>query len=376
MSKTKISIIFGTRPEAIKMAMLVHAFKKDSNLSVNVCFSGQHREMVLPIIDFFGLTIDHSMDIMTPNQTLAGLSSKALQAFDAYFEATNPDLVFVQGDTTTAMCAATAAFYRKIKIGHVEAGLRTYDLYAPFPEEFNRQVISRIASIHFAPTELAASNLLQEKIDPSTVFITGNTVIDALMFTKQKIAAQPDQYKQTYSWSKDSKPYVLITGHRRENFGEGFEHICEAINALAQRYPHFNFVYPVHLNPQVQKPVYQHLSGKDNIYLTAPFDYIQFTDLLADCYLILTDSGGVQEEAPSLGKPVLVMRDTTERQEAIDAGVAKLVGTNKQLIIDEVSKLIDDPAEYHRMSNTQNPYGAGDASEKILDHTKHFLHLD
>lgn len=373
MSKTKISIIFGTRPEAIKMAMLVHAFKKQEQIDVNVCFSGQHREMVLPIIEFFGLQIDHSMDIMTPNQTLATLSAKAIQAFDAYFEATKPDLIFVQGDTTTAMCAATAAFYRKINIGHVEAGLRTYNLQAPFPEEFNRQVISRIADIHFAPTTLAEQHLLNENINPANVFVTGNTVIDALLFTKQKIASQPTVYKKEYPWTKDHKPYVLITGHRRENFGEGFEHICEAINTLATKYPRFNFVYPVHLNPNVQEPVYKYLSHKDNIYLTAPFDYIQFTDLLADCYLILTDSGGVQEEAPSLGKPVLVMRETTERQEAINAGVAKLVGTDKEKIIYEVSTLIEDASAYAKMSNAQNPYGSGNTAQQIVDCTLRFL---
>lgn len=371
----KISIIFGTRPEAIKMAPLVKAFSQAEDIDLNVCFSGQHREMVLPIIDFFELQVDYSLDIMTPNQTLASLSARALQAFDAYFQEVQPDMVLVQGDTTTAMCAATAAFYRKIKIGHVEAGLRTYNMYSPFPEEFNRQVISRIADIHFAPTQLAWEHLANEQVDPSRVFVTGNTVIDALLFAKNKIREQASQYKKEYPWSNSGKPFILITGHRRENFGSGFENICEAIKELALNYPNFNFVYPVHLNPQVQGPVYSLLTGLENIYLIAPLDYIQFTSLLADCHLVLTDSGGVQEEAPSLGKPVLVMRDTTERQEAITSGVAKLVGTDKEVIVTEVSRLIDDKEEYRRMSSTQNPYGTGDASEQILEKVRHYFRV-
>ena len=365
MSRKKISIVFGTRPEAIKMAMLVKELKAEESIDVDVCFSGQHKEMVLPIINFFEIKIDHSLDIMTPDQTLATLSARAIQAFDDYFIEVSPDLVLVQGDTTTAMCAAMAAFYRKIKIGHVEAGLRTYNMFSPFPEEFNRQVISRIANLHFAPTARAAKQLVAEKIDKETIHITGNTVIDALFFTINKIKEHAGVFEENYPWL-DEKPFVLITGHRRENFGKGFEDICLAIKELSQKFPSYNFVYPVHLNPQVQKPVFELLSGLQNVHLISPLDYVQFTYFLSKCFLVLTDSGGVQEEAPSFGKPVLVMRDTTERQEAVESGVARLVGTNKELIVGEVSRLIEHKDEYDKMSKQQNPYGTGDASKKIL----------
>ena len=347
--------------------MLINAFAKRKNVDLNVCFTGQHKEMVIPLIDFFELTIHHSLDIMQPNQTLAGLSARSFEAVDAYLQEVQPDIVLVQGDTTTAMCAATAAFYRKIKVGHIEAGLRTYNIYSPFPEEFNRQVISRITDLHFAPTEQAKKNLEKDHANASNVFVTGNTVIDALLFTQGKIKEDAVKHKKDYPWTTNSNPYILITGHRRENFGPGFENMCHAIKALSIKYPDYNFVYPVHLNPNVQKPVQAILRKQENIFLIPPLDYIEFTALLAECYFVLTDSGGVQEEAPGLGKPVLVMRDTTERQEAVTAGVAMLVGTDKEKIILEASTLIEDKEAYKRMSTAQNPFGQGNSAEQIVD---------
>lgn len=369
----KVSIIFGTRPEAIKMAMLIKAFAQRKNVDLNVCFTGQHKEMVIPLIEFFELTVHHALDIMRPNQTLAGLSARSFDAVDAYLQEVQPDIVLVQGDTTTAMCAATAAFYRKIKVGHIEAGLRTYNMLSPFPEEFNRQVISKITDLHFAPTEQAQKNLENEHANRQNVFVTGNTVIDALLFTQHKIKEDAEKYKKDYLWSANGNPFILITGHRRENFGPGFENMCYAIQALSIKYPEFNFVYPVHLNPNVQKPVQSILSGQENIYLIPPLDYIEFTALLTECYFVLTDSGGVQEEAPSLGKPVLVMRDTTERQEALTAGVAMLVGTDKEKIILEASRLIEDKEVYKKMSTAQNPFGQGNSAEQIVDLTIHYF---
>lgn len=347
--------------------MLIKAFEKRRDIELNVCFTGQHKEMVLPLIDFFELTVHHSLDIMRPNQTLAELSARSFDTLDAYLQEVQPDIVLVQGDTTTAMCAATIAFYQKIKVGHIEAGLRTYNMKSPFPEEFNRQVISKITDLHFAPTEQAKNNLENEHASTKNVFVTGNTVIDALLFTQHKIKEDAAKYKKNYPWYVNGNPFILITGHRRENFGLGFENMCYAIQTLAIKYPSYNFVYPVHLNPNVQKPVQSILSGHDNIYLIPPLDYIEFTALLADCYFVLTDSGGVQEEAPGLGKPVLVMRDTTERQEAVTAGVAMLVGTDKEKIILEASTLIEDKEAYKRMSTAQNPFGQGNSAEQIVD---------
>jgi UDP-N-acetylglucosamine 2-epimerase (non-hydrolysing) len=351
------------------MAMLIKAFECRKEIKLSVCFTGQHKEMVLPLIDFFDLTIDYSLDLMRPNQTLAGLTAIAFEALDAYLVEVKPDIVLVQGDTTTAMCAATSAFYRKIKVGHIEAGLRTFNLNSPFPEEFNRQIISKISDLHFAPTEQTVKNLEREQIQTSSIFLTGNTVIDALLFTQKKLHDNAEKYKFETPWPTNDKPFILITGHRRENFGTGFENICFAIKELSVKYDDFNFVYPVHLNPNVQEPVKGILSGQENIYLLPPLDYLQFTSLLSSCYLVLTDSGGVQEEAPSLGKPVLVMRDTTERQEAITAGVAMLVGTDKEKIITEVSRLIENKEYYEMMSAPQSPFGRGDASEQIVEHT-------
>lgn len=370
----KISIIFGTRPEAIKSAMVIKAFYERNDVELSVCFTGQHIEMVTPLIDFFGLTVNESLDLMQQNQTLAGLTAKSMDAIDAYLSRVNPDIVFVQGDTTTAMCAAIAAFYRNIKIGHIEAGLRTNDINSPFPEEFNRVVISKITNLHFAPTQRAKLNLITENVNSSDIFVTGNTVIDALLFTQEKNIKNNINHKIFDSpWSLTDKPYILITGHRRENFGSGFEEMCSAIKELAGRFSHINFIYPVHLNPNVQKPVNDILSDQENVYLVPPLDYVNFTALLADCYFVLTDSGGVQEEAPSFGKPVLVMRNSTERQEAIDAGTALLVGTNKEKIISAASRLVEDREAYQQMSTAQNPFGIGEAAKLIVKHTIHHL---
>lgn len=369
----KASVIFGTRPEAIKMAMLIKAFQQQKEISLNVCFTGQHKEMVLPLIDFFELPIDSSPNIMRADQSLAGLTAGSFEAIDKYLVQVKPDIVFVQGDTTTAMCAATAAFYRKIKVGHVEAGLRTYNLQSPFPEEFNRQVISKVTDLHFAPTELTRLNLLKEQVDESSVFVTGNTVIDALFYTRKKIGQQKRDDGVIFQGGQTGRPFILITGHRRENFGQGFENICRAIKSLALKYPGYDFVYPVHLNPNVQEPVYNLLRGTSNIFLLPPQDYIQFTALLSESYFILTDSGGIQEEAPGLGKPVLVMRDTTERTEALTAGVAMLVGTDPDKIIFEASRLIDDKTAYAKMSTAQNPFGDGNAAQRITEQTLRFF---
>jgi len=367
----KVSIIFGTRPEVIKMAMLIKAFEVQDSVELNVCFTGQHKEMVLPLISFFELPVHHSLEIMQRDQTLSELSARSMVAINSYLQEVQPDIVFVQGDTTTAMCAATAAFYRQIKIGHVEAGLRTYNMQSPFPEELNRQIISKIADLHFAPTQKALQNLLDEKIDEKKIFLTGNTVIDALIFTREKTGHAPP--RNVPGFEINGRPFILVTGHRRENFGPGFQNICEAIKELSIRHEKFDFVYPVHLNPNVQEPVQRILNGRPNIRLIPPVDYIGFTSLLANSYFILTDSGGVQEEAPGLGKPVLVMRDTTEREEAITAGVAMLVGTDKDKIVSAATILIENQSVYKKMSIAKNPFGSGNAAQQIVEQTlRHF----
>ena len=363
----KVSIIFGTRPEVIKMASVIKAFKKEKDITLDVCFTGQHKEMVMSLLDFFDIKPDYSLNLMQNDQTLAGLNARAIVELDHYFEKVRPEMILVQGDTTTAMCSASAAFYRKIKIAHVEAGLRTNNIFSPFPEEFNRKVISCIADLHFAPTERARNNLLTENVPPAHILVTGNTVIDTLYYTLDKMRQSP--VSMNFEWINNNKRIVLITGHRRENFGTGFENICEAIKELGQRYSDYNFVYPVHLNPNVQEPVTRLLKNIPNIYLLPPLDYIQFTNVMAKCYLIMTDSGGVQEEAPGLGKPVLVMRENTERPEAIDAGTAMLIGTNKNNIIKWVEKLLQDEKLYERMAKSKNPFGDGTAAEKIVAFT-------
>jgi len=372
MNKKKIMVVFGTRPEAIKLAPVILALKADPRFECRVVVTAQHREMLDQVLDAFGIVPDIDLNLMRANQTLSELTARAVDALDPVYAIEKPDLVLVQGDTTTVFCATLAAFYHHIPVGHVEAGLRTHDLYSPWPEEANRILTSRLATLHFAPTETNLQNLLDEGIAPDRIFVTGNTVIDALLIAVEKIKVNPPKAPgldvSTIAGCNDS-PLVLITGHRRENFGDGFESICRAIAELANRFPETNFVYPVHLNPNVREPVNRVLGSAEqqNIYLIEPLPYLPFVAMMHRATLILTDSGGIQEEAPSLDKPVLVMRDTTERPEAVDAGAAKLVGTNQTAICNAVSSLLTDQTEYNAMANASNPYGDGCSSRRILN---------
>lgn len=356
----KISVILGTRPEGIKLAPIIKALKADRRFDCRVCSTGQHREMLQQIFDVFEISPDVDLDLMKPNQTLAELTARAISAIDAYLDREKPNVVMVQGDTTTVLAGALAAFYHKIPIAHVEAGLRTGNLYSPWPEEANRLMTSRLAHWHFAPTPLNKENLLRESVPANRIFVTGNTVIDALLIAKEKCNIK-----------QGSRKSVLVTGHRRENFGDGFINICEAIKTLVKRFPDVDFIYPVHMNPNVRGPV-EHIlvplqSEAANLKLIPPQSYLPFVGMMKSAYLVLTDSGGVQEEAPSLGKPVLVMRDTTERPEAVTAGTVRLVGTNKDEIVKWVTLLLTDEDEYKKMASVQNPYGDGKATERILD---------
>ncbi|MFR0677339.1 non-hydrolyzing UDP-N-acetylglucosamine 2-epimerase [Dysgonomonas mossii] len=371
----KILLVFGTRPEAIKMAPLVKEFQKyPERFETKVCVTGQHRQMLDQVLDLFDIIPDYDLNIMAPNQDLYDITSKVLLGLRDILKDFGPDVVFVHGDTTTSMAATIAAFYQQIKVAHVEAGLRTYNLYSPWPEEMNRQLTDRLCDYCFAPTEMSKNNLLQEKIDPNKIFVTGNSVIDALLMAvdiiKTKEGLEQDlisQLKEKGYIPKVDKKYILVTGHRRENFGDGFLNICKALKEIATKYPDIDIVYPVHLNPNVQKPVFDLLAGIENIFLISPLDYLPFVYLMQHSYLILTDSGGVQEEAPSLGKPVLVMRNTTERPEAVEAGTVKLVGTNASDIIDNVNLLLTDKSIYNKMSQAHNPYGDGKACERIVE---------
>ena len=369
----KILLVFGTRPEAIKMAPLVKALQKDTeHFETCVCVTAQHRQMLDQVLEVFGITPEYDLNIMAPNQDLYDITAKVLLGLRKVLKDFRPDTVLVHGDTTTSMAASLAAFYMQIPVGHVEAGLRTYNMLSPWPEEMNRQVTDRICTYYFAPTEQSRANLLQENIDAKKIFITGNTVIDALLMAvdiisttagvKEKMAKE----LQEKGYTVGDREYILVTGHRRENFGDGFLHICKAIKELAALHPEMDIVYPVHLNPNVQKPVYELLSGLSNVYLISPLDYLPFIYAMQHSTLLLTDSGGVQEEAPSLGKPVLVMRDTTERPEAVEAGTVKLVGTNAEAIVSNVTALLQDKEMYKRMSETHNPYGDGQACERII----------
>lgn len=368
--KRKISVIFGTRPEAIKLCPVVLALKANPSFECKVCVTGQHREMLQQVLDVFGVKPDKDLALMRPNQTLAGLTSRAISAIDQYLAEEKPDIVMVQGDTTTVLCGALAAFYHHISVAHVEAGLRTWNLESPWPEEANRVLTTRLAKWHFCPTENNKANLLKEGVPEKDIFVTGNTVIDALLMAKEMVRKNPPSIDGLPSDLMESGDrMVLITGHRRENFGKGFENICTAIRNLAERFPDVHFVYPVHLNPNVHEPVERILGayhGK-NVHLIAPQSYLPFVALMNRAYLILTDSGGVQEEAPSLGKPVLVMRDTTERPEALCAGTVKLVGTQRAAIEDEVAQLLIDYNLYKKMSGALNPYGDGKAVARIID---------
>lgn len=371
MKKKKILSILCTRPSAIKMAPIVHALEKNNLFESVVCVTGQHREMLDQVLKLFEITPHYDLNIMKTDQDLYSITANVLNGLKPVLEKVKPDYVLVQGDTTSTMAAALAAFYQKIPVGHVEAGLRTNDIYAPFPEEINRAITTRIAQLHFAPTEISKHNLLKENVDPSKIFVTGNTVIDALLWVRDKVNQQSD-------WSdvigvdiqnliNNNKKIILITGHRRENFGDGFNHVCTAFKALAQKHPDWHFVYPVHLNPNVQKPVNDLLSGIANFYLIKPLEYAPFVYLMDKSTLIITDSGGIQEESPSLGKPVLVTRDVTERPEGVSAGVVVLVGTHTEKIISETESLMQDKSRYAKMSRIQNPYGDGFAAEKIVE---------
>ena len=369
----KILLVFGTRPEAIKMAPLVKAFQKDTeHFETRVCVTAQHRQTLDQVLEVFGITPEYDLNIMAPNQDLYDITAKVLMGLREVLKDFRPDTVLVHGDTTTSMAASLAAFYMQIPVGHVEAGLRTYNMLSPWPEEMNRQVTDRICTYYFAPTEQSKKNLLQENIDEKKIFITGNTVIDALLMAVDIISSTSGMEEkiakefQEKGYTVGNREYILVTGHRRENFGEGFLHICKAIKELAALHPDMDIVYPVHLNPNVQKPVYELLSGVDNVYLISPLDYLPFIYAMQHSTLLLTDSGGVQEEAPSLGKPVLVMRDTTERPEAVEAGTVKLVGTDAEAIVSNVTALLQDKEMYKRMSETHNPYGDGQACERIM----------
>lgn len=378
----KVMLVFGTRPEAIKMAPLVKKFcEYSSEFETIVCVTGQHREMLDQVLTLFEIKPDYDLNIMKQGQDLYDVTSRVLLGLRDVFAQAKPDVVLVHGDTTTSTAAALAAFYQQIPVGHVEAGLRTNNIYSPWPEEMNRQVTSCIATYNFAPTELSQSNLLKENIDPTSIVVTGNTVIDALLSVKDKIATDSTlQNELEYTIAKfgydtkrlqsqDDRRLVLITGHRRENFGDGFINICTAIKTLCLKYPNVDFVYPMHLNPNVRKPIHEIFDGQniDNAFFIEPMDYLPFVYMMSLSDIILTDSGGIQEEAPSLGKPVLVMRDTTERPEALAAGTVELVGTNAETIIFSVSRLLDDSEYYKKMSYANNPYGDGLACQRIVE---------
>lgn len=374
----KILLVFGTRPEAIKMAPLVKKLQEMPEVfQTIVCVTGQHREMLDQVLRLFDITPDYDLNIMKPNQDLYDITSRILLGMRDVLKEVQPDIVLVHGDTTTSMAAALAAFYQQIPVGHVEAGLRTGNIYSPWPEEMNRLITGRITTHHFSPTPLARENLLKEHVDDKQIVVTGNTVIDALQMVVSKlredaalageVANRISEMGYDVTRLNGAKRMVLITGHRRENFGEGFLNICHAIKHLAEQYPDVDFVYPMHLNPNVRKPVLEILGeGAENVFLIEPLDYLPFVYMMQHSTLILTDSGGVQEEAPGLGKPVLVMRDTTERPEALEAGTVLLVGTNREKIEQGVSQLLDDAETYRRMSEAVNPYGDGLACERIV----------
>ncbi|TSE06283.1 MULTISPECIES: non-hydrolyzing UDP-N-acetylglucosamine 2-epimerase [Aquimarina] len=365
-------IVFGTRPEAIKMAPLVKEFQKHSDIfETRVCITAQHREMLDQVLSFFEITPDYDLNLMKPNQNLYTLTADIIIDLKPILEEFQPDYVYVHGDTTTTMASSLAAFYSGAKVCHVEAGLRTFNMKSPFPEEMNRCVTGVVSDIHFSPTETSRQNLINENKSSDSILITGNTVIDALKFSVEKVNKDRFEDKEVEQLKKIvevDKKLILVTGHRRENHGQGFINICEALKQIAADHPETQIIYPVHLNPNVQKPVYELLDKVDNIKLIAPLSYPAFVWLMNQSYLIITDSGGVQEEAPSLGKPVLVMRDTTERPEAVEAGTVILVGTNKNSIISEAKKLLQDKNSYEGMSKLHNPYGDGKACKRIVEY--------
>jgi len=368
--KKKILIVFGTRPEAIKMAPLVNIMAHDERFISKVCVSAQHREMLDQVLDFFEITPEYDLDLMKAGQSLPELTTRLITELTPVLKDFTPDLILVHGDTATSFGASLAAYYEKIDVGHVEAGLRTGDIYSPWPEEANRKLTSVLARLHFAPTNTSKLNLLKENVLGKNIFVTGNTVIDALFMVRERLEKNPDLRNQMaikFNFLDPSKKLILVTGHRRENFGSGFESICKALAKLAHRHKNIQILYPVHLNPNVQEPVKRLLTGIDNIILIEPQQYVEFVYLMGQSFIILTDSGGIQEEAPSLGVPVLVMRETTERPEAQEAGTVRLVGTDAESIYRVTSELLTDSAEYDKMATAINPYGEGDAASKIIN---------
>lgn len=366
----KTLCIFGTRPEAIKMAPLVLALAADERFEAKVCVTGQHREMLDQVLDLFAITPEFDLQIMKPGQDLTDVTTAILQGLKTVLNEFKPDIVLVHGDTATTFAASLAAYYQQIPVAHVEAGLRTGNLYSPWPEEGNRKLTGALANLHFAPTETSQNNLLREGVSPDNIIVTGNTVIDALLDVVKRLDQDQQLLAQASvpaAFLDPARKLILVTGHRRESFGDGFERICQALMEVAQQHPDVDIVYPVHLNPNVREPVNRLLKGIDNVHLIAPLDYLPFVHMMTRAHIILTDSGGIQEEAPSLGKPVLVMRDTTERPEAVSAGTVKLVGTNTADIVREMNRLLVDTSAYRDMSYAHNPYGDGNACQRILE---------
>ena len=365
----KVLIVFGTRPEAIKMATLVKALAQNKAFNTKVCVTAQHREMLDQVLSLFSIKADYDLNLMKEKQTLTTITNEVLKGIESVLKDFEPDIVLVHGDTTTTFAASLAAFYRQIPVGHVEAGLRTGNIYSPWPEEANRKFASVVTKFHFCPTNKSKSNLLNENISAENILVTGNTVIDSLLICKEKLENNKNLEKlitKDFRFIEKSKKLILVTGHRRESFGSGFENICKALSEISER-DDVQVVYPVHLNPNVSEPVNRYLGKKENIFLIDPQEYLQFIYLMNESYLILTDSGGIQEEAPSLGKPVLVLRNTTERPEAVLAGTVKLVGTNTAKIIESVTELLQNKEAYSKMAKSHNPYGDGNASKRIVE---------
>jgi UDP-N-acetylglucosamine 2-epimerase (non-hydrolysing) len=363
----KVITVIGTRPEAIKLAPVVLELNKRPDIDSVVCVTAQHRQMLDQPLELFNIKPQHDLDIMTAGQSLAQVTSRAIEGLDRVIAAEQPDWVLVQGDTTTAFCGALAAFYQRVKVGHVEAGLRTLNKWSPYPEEMNRCLVGQLADYHFAPTERSKNALLREGFKADGIFVTGNTVIDALLWARARLDNYKVELPAGLQAKLDGKRVVLVTGHRRESFGEGFRNICKAIKAVADTMPDVAFVYPMHMNPNVRAPVNEILQGHERIHLIEPLTYMPFVWLMNRADLVLTDSGGVQEEAPSLGKPVLVMRDTTERPEGVDAGNARLVGTNVDAIVGSLHELLENKTAYNKMANVKNPYGDGTSAKQIVD---------
>ena len=371
----KVLVVFGTRPEAIKMAPVVRALREDRGFETLVCVTAQHRSMLDQVLSLFEITPDFDLNLMSTSQTLEGVSARILESLSRVLTDAQPDLVLVHGDTTTTSMTSLACFYKRIPVGHVEAGLRTGDMASPWPEELNRRLTGLVSRLHFAPTGTAADNLLAEKVDPSSIDVTGNTVIDALLNVTQRLTVDPTlsaPLRERFDFLREDRKLILVTGHRRENFGDGMREICTALLTLSRR-PDVQIVYAVHLNPNVKGPIESELANQPNIHLIPPQDYLSFVYLMMRSHIILTDSGGIQEEAPSLGKPVLVMRDTTERPEAVQVGTAKLVGACATSIVGNIERLLDDPDTHRAMSSLQNPYGDGQAATRIAARVSSFL---